>query len=1127
MRIPIFKSIRTHLLLLVLLSVLPALGIVIYMGMNWLHSDVKAAHNDALRVLQSLANDHERTMENTRQLLTTLAKLPDVRNQDAAACNRLFRTILKENPMYTTILAVNAQGMVFANALPFTPYSVRQRKHFQDSLRTKDFSVGEYMIGIASGLQLFPFAYPVLDSRGRVQAVVIAGIALDRYGQMFTKTKLPEGSVLAIFDHKNVRLYRSGESKQYMGKTDSPDMIEHMSSEPDEGLYTSFGADRVRRLYAYKRFYMEGSTSPYLFMRVGIPEERALARARNTLFITVTLLCAAFIIAITVAWFLGKMIIVRRLNRLLEASQRVGHGDLTARTSLKHSEDELGQVTRAFDDMAGELEHKESERKSAGEALRESEEKYRSIFENAVEGIYRSSLDGTYIDLNPAFARIFGYDSPEEAMHAITDIGRQLYLDPEKRDECIRIAGERGEAIFEVQIYRKDGSTAWVSNSVRAIRDSDGNVTHFEGVVEDITERKRMEEDLRQSEEKYRSLATTADSMYLVDRDYRYLSMNDRHLSRFNLPLDLVIGRTYGEFHSQESTKKFVETVDHVFESGRPAQLEHRSDRDGRYFIRTFSPVKSLDSKATTAVTVVSKDITERKQAEDALRESEEKYRTMADSLPQIIFETDLQGHFTFVNHAATAMTGYTQEEFLTELYAAQLVAPEDRKRARSNMERILAGEESAGNEYTCLRKDGSRYPVSIHSSTITRDNQVLGLRGFVLDITQRKQMEGRLRRAEKMEALGTLAGGVAHDLNNVLGVLVGYSELLLMEIPEEHPWRKHVSQVMQSSQRATAMIQDLLTMARRGVLVSEVVNLNEVITDYLETPEFEKLKSYHPSVMFKTELGKSLLNIKGSPVHLGKTIMNLVSNASEAISDQGGVTIRTEARYLDKPVRGYDEVKEGDYVVLTVSDNGMGISAKDIEKIFEPFYTKKVMGRSGTGLGLAVVWGTVKDHNGYIDVRSETGKGSTFTIYLPATREELTRDEEKTAPAQYMGRGESILVIDDVIAQREVATSVLTKLGYKVDAVSSGENAVEYLRTHKADLVVLDMIMDPGIDGLDTYKRILEINPKQKAIIVSGFSETDRVHQAQALGAGAYVKKPYLLERLGVAVRRELARQV
>jgi hypothetical protein len=322
-KIPFFRSIRTHLLLLVLLSVLPALGIVIYTGINRLHSDIKAAHNDALIVLQSLANDHQRNMESTRQFLTTLAKLPDVRNQNAAACNRLFHSLHKENPMYTTILAADAEGMVFANALPFTPYSVKQRKYFQDSLRTKDFSVGEYMIGIASRLQSLAFAYPVLDSKGRVKTVVITGIDLDRYGQMFAKTKLPEGSVFVIFDYKNVRLYRSYESEQYIGKTDAPEMIERMSAKPEEGLFTGPGPDGVKRLYAYKRFYLEGSTSPYLFMRVGIPEEQALAHARNTLFITVSLIFAAFIIAMAVAWLLGKMIIVQRLNRLADASQRL------------------------------------------------------------------------------------------------------------------------------------------------------------------------------------------------------------------------------------------------------------------------------------------------------------------------------------------------------------------------------------------------------------------------------------------------------------------------------------------------------------------------------------------------------------------------------------------------------------------------------------------------------------------------------------------------------------------------------------------------------------------------------------------------------------------------------------
>ncbi|MHB9097501.1 MAG: response regulator, partial [Syntrophales bacterium] len=207
------------------------------------------------------------------------------------------------------------------------------------------------------------------------------------------------------------------------------------------------------------------------------------------------------------------------------------------------------------------------------------------------------------------------------------------------------------------------------------------------------------------------------------------------------------------------------------------------------------------------------------------------------------------------------------------------------------------------------------------------------------------------------------------------------------------------------------------------------------------------------------------------------------------------------------------------------VSDNGSGIAAADLDKIFEPFYTKKAMGRSGTGLGLAVVWGTVKDHNGYVTVQSEDGKGSTFTLYFPATREKMADDLQKMPIARCMGRGESILVVDDIAAQREMAATMLASLDYQVHAVSSGEEAVAYLKIHTVDLMVLDMIMDPGMDGLETYKRALEIDPKQKTIIVSGFSETDRIREAQRLGAGPYVKKPYVLEKIALAIRDELDR--
>jgi CheY-like chemotaxis protein len=375
------------------------------------------------------------------------------------------------------------------------------------------------------------------------------------------------------------------------------------------------------------------------------------------------------------------------------------------------------------------------------------------------------------------------------------------------------------------------------------------------------------------------------------------------------------------------------------------------------------------------------------------------------------------------------------------------------------------------------------------------------------------------------MEALGTLAGGVAHDLNNVLGVLSGYSELLLMEIPEGSRSRGHVEKILKSTGKGAAIIEDLLTLARRGVTVSDVVNLNNVVSDFLKAPVLEKMKDYHPRVTFRTECDKDLLNIKGSPLHLEKTLMNLVSNAAESISGKGEVTIRTESRYLDTTLRGYDEVKEGDYAVLTVSDTGMGIPVENREKIFEPFYTKKTMGRSGTGLGLAIVWGTVKDHNGYIDIQTEVGKGTTFTLYFPVTREELVAPQQKEPIEQYMGKGESVLVVDDIAEQRDIAARLLTSLGYEVHVVSSGEEAVEYLKWSKVDIFVLDMIMAPGIDGLETYQRVLKINPKQKAIIVSGYSETERVREAQKLGAGAYVKKPYAMERIGVAIRAELSR--
>ncbi len=386
-----------------------------------------------------------------------------------------------------------------------------------------------------------------------------------------------------------------------------------------------------------------------------------------------------------------------------------------------------------------------------------------------------------------------------------------------------------------------------------------------------------------------------------------------------------------------------------------------------------------------------------------------------------------------------------------------------------------------------------------------------------------RISLEAQIQRVRKMEAIGLLAGRVAHDLNNILTGIVSYPDLLLMQLPEDSELREPVETIKESGRKASAVVQDLLTLARRGVMVNEVICLNAIIRDYLQSPEHLKMISCHEGVTVTSRLGGNLPNILGSPLHLSKTVMNLVTNAAEAIPEGGRISITTKSVYVDRPVGSYEKVNEGDYICLSISDTGVGMVKEDREKIFEPFFTKKVMGRSGTGLGMSVVWGTVKDHNGYIDLSSAVGKGTTFDLYFPVTDQELMPEKKAESIDRFRGQGQALLIVDDEKEQRDITVNIFLKLGYKPVAVESGEKAVAYMETHSVDLVVLDMIMEPGIDGLETYERIIARHPAQKAVIVSGFSQTARIRRAEELGVRKVVAKPYSLIDIASAVKEAL----
>ena len=506
--------------------------------------------------------------------------------------------------------------------------------------------------------------------------------------------------------------------------------------------------------------------------------------------------------------------------------------------------------------------------------------------------------------------------------------------------------------------------------------------------------------------------------------------------------------------------------------------------------------------------------------------EAEDKYHVITEFATDSILVTQ-DGKTAFVNPACSTLLGRPVTDTAVE-DLLKIIVPEDRKKImqyRNNLPFSVDFPDLV--QVRIIRADHEERIVEIMVRSIRYKNRPATM-AVIRDITERlreqeamREAEEKLVRLKKMESLGLLAGGVAHDLNNVLAGIVSYPDMILLTLPEDSNLRKPIETMQESGLRAAAIVQDLLTVARGVAIPKEPFNLNGVIREYFKSPEYKKLLQYHPAVTVKVELDPALLNIKGSPDHIRKVLMNLVSNASEAIEGSGNVVVSTMNRYIDKPLKGYDDVNIGEYAVLTITDNGPGISADDLDRIFEPFYTKKVMGRSGTGLGLTVVWNVVQDHEGYINVTGDK-EGAKFELYFPITREAVT-DKQSIPLEDLYGHGEMILVIDDVQSQREISCRLLETLQYKTKAVSGGKEAIDYLKEHSVDLLLLDMIMDPGINGRETYERIKKIHPQQKAIIFSGFAETEQVKETQKLGAGRYIKKPLILEELGLAVKEEL----
>lgn len=519
------------------------------------------------------------------------------------------------------------------------------------------------------------------------------------------------------------------------------------------------------------------------------------------------------------------------------------------------------------------------------------------------------------------------------------------------------------------------------------------------------------------------------------------------------------------------------------------------------------------------------------------LEASQENLQSILNTIPDIVFRLDKEAKIIFISSAISQYKSLHNPLLGRSIF--DIVIPEDLEKSQFKLNERRTGDRATHDLEVRLRlnidspeEEGEVRYFSVSAAGLYEDNladsdKFIGTQGIVKDITKRKQIESQLLQAKKMEAMGKLAAGIAHDLNNILSGLVSYPDMILADLPKSDPLYKKIALIQKSGKKAAIIVQDLLTLARRTIHPQELCDLNSIVSDYLESAEHSQAMKTHPSITIRTDLAKGPITTQGSSIHISKVVMNLINNAMEATPASGDILISTSILQTRQVLSGYEDIPPGRYACIRVKDNGVGIPARDIPRIFEPFYTKKPTGskKSGTGLGMTIIWATIKDHNGYIDISSNHGEGTTFTLYLPATRQ-ISATAKQISLDRYKGN-ETILVVDDLKEQLTIAGNILHRLGYNAITAQSGTEALSILSKTKVDLVMLDMIMPGQMDGLETYEKILHLHPKQKAIISSGYSESEQVRKMQKLGAGGYIQKPYSMEDLARTVRTELDRQI
>lgn len=629
----------------------------------------------------------------------------------------------------------------------------------------------------------------------------------------------------------------------------------------------------------------------------------------------------------------------------------------------------------------------------------------------------------------------------------------------------------------------------------------------------EVTERKHAEEALSASHRILQSLLDSVpDLLIVMDREFRIKFTNAKAHDLIIQPDKEKQGTCYGRFKLLDEPCEDCSALP-VFETGTIVEREMINPADGRFReVRAF-PIFNSEGEVELVCEHV-RDITDRKQAEDALRDSEEKYRLLIENATDAIFIAQ-DGVVKFANPKAQEMTGYSRDQ-LDAIPFVDIIHPKDRKMVLERHLKRLDGQKLPNiYSFQIVNKGGEVLTVELNAVMIEWEGRPATL-NFLRDITEQRKLETQLQQAQKMEALGTLAGGIAHDFNNLLMAIQGRASIMLMNKDSSHPDFEHLRGVETHVESASDLTKQLLGFARLGKYEVKPTNLNELIQK--ENHMFGRTKK---EIKIHGKYAENLWSVEIDHGQIEQVLLNLYVNAWQAMPGGGDLYIETENVTLDENYVKPFSVKPGKYVKISVTDTGTGMDEATRERIFDPFFTTKEIGR-GTGLGLASVYGIITNHGGFINVYSEKGHGSTFNIYLPASKKEIIRTKELKSDT--LRGSETVLLVDDEDMIIEVAKALLKQLGYNVLTAGSGKEAIDIYEKNKAriDIVLLDMIM-PDMNGGHTYDRMKEIDPDVKVILSSGYSINGQATEILDRGCKGFIQKPFNIKQLSQRMREIL----